>query len=159
MLSFVVFSTLSATALAQSGRRHPAGRNGIFSSSSVEQAWASAVAERKILLVMFTSDHCHFCTKMLSETYSHPAIQRMLAKDTKTVLADADDYRALAKRMGIRGYPTTLLISPEGEVLDLLEGFVDAKTFAKRVHPHLARQAARLGDASAAYNQSPTVER
>jgi len=156
--TLVLLSTLSSAALAQSSQRPTAGQSAIFNQSSVEQAWATAVAEKKILLVMFTSDHCHFCTKMLDETYSHPAIQRMLAKDTETVLAKAEDYRALIKRMGIRGYPTTLLISPQGEVLDLLEGFVEVKAFAKRVQPHLAKQATRAG-ATAAYTQSPTVDR
>jgi len=159
MFTFVLFSALSSADLAQSGQRPSADPSAIFNQSSVEQAWATAVAEKKILLVMFTSDHCHFCTKMLSETYSHPAIRRMLAKDTETVLAKAEDYRALTKRMGIRGYPTTLLISPEGDVLDLLEGFVDAKTFAERVRPLLAKQTTRVGDATAAYPQSPTVDR
>jgi len=95
---------------------------------------------------------------MLSETYRHPAIQRMLAKDTETVLAKAEDYRGLIKRMGIRGYPTTLLLSPQGEVLDLVEGFVNAKAFAKRVSPLLAKQATRVGDASATF-QPPTIGR
>jgi len=159
MLALVLLSALNLAALAQSGQRRSASRNAIFTHPSIEQAWESAVAENKTLLVMFKTDHCHYCTKMLSETYNHPAIQRMLAKDTESVLANAEDYQALTKKMGIRGYPTTLLISPQGEVLDLLEGFVDAKTFAKRVNPLLAKQAARLGNASAANIQSPTVDR
>ena len=99
MLALVLLSTLSSAALAQSGQRRSASRNSIFTHSSIEQAWESAVAEKKMLLVMFKTDHCHFCTKMLSETYVHPAIKQMLAKDTETVLADAKDYRALVKRM------------------------------------------------------------
>jgi len=43
-------------------------------------------------------------------------------------------------------------------VLDLVEGFVDAKTFAKRVSPLLAKQATRVGDASATF-PSPTIGR
>jgi len=158
MFALLVFSLFSTATLAQSGQRRATSGSGIFIHSSVEKAWESAVAEKKPLLVMFTSDHCHYCTKMLAETYGHSAIRRMLAKETETVLAKAEDYRDLIKRMGIRGYPTTLLVSPQGEVLDLVEGFVDAKTFAKRVSPLLAKQSARVGDASATF-PSPTIGR
>ncbi len=158
MLALVLLSFLSTAALAQTGQPRSASRHGVFTHSSIEQAWRSAVAEKKTLLVMFTSKHCVYCTKMLSETYGHPAIQQMLAKGTETVLADAEDYRALIKRMGIRGYPTTLLVSPQGEVLDLVEGFVEAKAFAKRVSPLLTKQATHVGNASATF-ESPTIDR
>ena len=68
-------------------------------------------------------------------------------------------YRVLIKRLGIRGYPSTLVISPQGQVLDLMEGFLDARKFAKRVSPLLAKQAPRVGDASAALVELETVDR
>ena len=40
--------------------------------------------------------------------------------NTESVLAHADQYRDLAKKLGIRGYPTTMLVSPEGKVLDIM---------------------------------------
>ena len=87
---------------------------------------------------MFTSKQCAYCTKMLKETYSHPAIQKWLKPRTETVLADADRYAALIKRLGLRGYPTTVVVSPEGKVLDVIEGFVGPREFADRVGPLLA---------------------
>jgi thioredoxin-related protein len=121
----------------------------LFVQTSVEQAWKSAVAAKKPLLVMFTSDGCKYCEKMLNETYRHPAIERMLAESTQTVLAHSRDYKALAKKLGVHGYPCTLLVSPEGEVLDFMEGYVDAKTFADRIYPLLNKRTARAGEPSA----------
>ncbi|MCA9230793.1 MAG: thioredoxin family protein [Planctomycetales bacterium] len=154
------FTTVVALALllcanlpvfGQSAQHQYAGGNKIFTHSSIEQAWQLAVKEQRPLLVMFESDHCVYCRRMLSETYGHPAIRRMLARDAETVLAKAEDYRPLIKRMGIRGYPTTLVVSPEGKVLDVVEGFVDAKAFSERVIPLLAKGAPRVGEASASF--------
>ncbi len=159
-LAVVMVSAISSDVLAQSGQRFSRRSRGLFTQSSVEQGWKSAVAEQKTLVVMFKSSHCIYCTKMLSETFGNPAIQRMLASDTETVLAKAEDYRSLIQRMEIRGYPTTLLISPQGEVLDLVEGFLDARAFAKRISPILAKQQAqRESGASTASIQSSTVGR
>ena len=44
----------------------------LFAHKSVDQAWKAAVTGRKPLLVMFTSDHCVYCKKMLKQTYGHP---------------------------------------------------------------------------------------
>jgi len=121
----------------------------LFVQTSVEQAWKSAVAAKKPLLVMFTSNGCMFCEKMLNETYRHPAIERMLAQSAETVLAHSRDYKALAKKLGVRGYPCTLVVSPEGEVLDFMEGYVEAKAFADRVYPLLNKRTARADDSTA----------
>jgi thioredoxin-related protein len=60
-------------------------------------------------------------------------------------MAHSDHYASLIKKLGIRGYPSSLLISPEGEVLDFMEGYVAPQEFAKRVIPLLDRPATQLG--------------
>jgi thioredoxin-related protein len=118
---------------------------GAFQHATVEEAWQAAVVNKRPLLVMFTSDNCTFCRKMLAETYSHQGIQQMLRGRTETVMAHSNDYAALIQKLGIRGYPSTLLISPQGEVLDFMEGYVAPKEFAQRVAPLLEQPAERLG--------------
>ena len=89
------------------------------------------------MLVLFSTDGCHFCTKMMNETYSHPGVQRMLREHVETVKVNARDYPAVVERLGIRGYPTTLLVSPDGNVMDAIEGFASAKAFTGRIGPLL----------------------
>jgi thioredoxin-related protein len=96
-------------------------------------------------LVMFTSNNCTFCRKMINDTYSNRQVKDLLRGRTESVMAHSDDYASLIKKLGIRGYPSSLLISPEGEVLDFMEGYVDAQAFAKRIGPLLDRPATQLG--------------
>lgn len=111
----------------------------LFAHKNIEQAWKAAVVGKKPLVVMFTSDSCIYCQKMLKQTYQHPSIQRMLVDNTETVLAHANQYRDLVKKLGIRGYPTTMIVSHEGKVLDLMPGYVEPKVFAQRLHPILLK--------------------
>lgn len=143
-LAFVLMTVANSPARAQFGRTAETKQPDLFSQTSIEKGWKQATTQQQPMLVMFTSDNCLYCKKMLAETYGHPAIEQMLAANTQTVLAHKDDYQALVKKLGIRGYPSSVLVSPKGDVLDFMEGFVPPKDFAKRVHPLLqahARQA------------------
>lgn len=48
-------------------------------------------------------------------------------------------YPGLIKQLGVRVYPTTLIISPEGQLLGKIEGYADLKKFAPVVNTSLAR--------------------
>lgn len=140
---------------AQTAQPNPQPQKGLFTQTDVEKVWKHAARQQKPMLVMFTSERCKYCQKMLTETYGHPGIQQMLAGRTETVLAHAEDYRDLTKKMGIRGYPTSMLVSPKGEVLDFMQGYVAPKDFVQRIGPILAAQNPRtLASANAVAQQT-----
>ncbi|MEM9352285.1 MAG: thioredoxin family protein [Planctomycetota bacterium] len=122
-------------------------RGPLFRHRTVQAAWATAVAQRRPLVVMFTTDHCGYCTKMLQETYSDPRVERLLLGNAVTVLAHTRDYAELAQKLGVQGFPTSLVVSPAGDVLEVAPGYVDARQFLTRLAPaitanHRAAQAA-----------------
>ncbi len=144
MSAVVLFSAVAEAAKPHHNQAH-AAPEGVFDHKTVEEAWKVAIENKKPLLVMFTSNNCTFCRKMIKDTYSNQGVKEMLHGRTESVLAHSDNYAALIKKLGIRGYPSSLLISPEGEVLDFMEGYVDPQAFAKRVGPLLDRPATQLG--------------
>jgi len=141
LLSLLIVCCVVSATMGQSGQRDAKAEKRLFNHKSVEKAWEAAIAGKKPLLVMFTSDHCVFCQKMLTQTYGHPAIKQMLIGRTESVLAHASDYSELVQKMGLRGFPTSLLISPEGKVLAVMEGFVEPRDFAQQVKPLLEKKA------------------
>ncbi len=137
----------------------PAGHEqSLFAETDLKQAWQAATQAGQPLLVMFTSHRCRYCQKMLSETYGHPSIQQLLAGRAITVLAHSQDYRDLTRKLGVRGYPTSLLISPQGEVLELMPGYIEPHAFAQRIGPLLADPEHRHV-AAAPRREEPTAER
>jgi thioredoxin-related protein len=133
----VIASRTNADTLARPGSK----KNELFSHSNLQQAWQTAVTKKRPLLVLFTTEKCHYCEKMMAETYRHPAIIRLLRENAETVKVDARHYSDLVEQLGIRGFPTTLLVSPEGKTLEVIQGYTNAKTFAQRMSPllHLER--------------------
>ncbi|QDS98729.1 thioredoxin family protein [Adhaeretor mobilis] len=115
----------------------PAKAPQIFNHASVDHAWKTALKRQRPLVIMFTSDQCHYCKKMLLQTYRHPGIQRLLIENSETVLAHAEKYPSLLKQMRIQSFPTTLVISPQGKVLEAIQGYVPPNEFADRVAPQI----------------------
>lgn len=100
-----------------------------------DKAIAQAKEENKVVLVEFHgSDWCPPCIKLNKEVLSTDAFKDLA--ESSLVLVDADFPRksklpeeqmdhndALAKKYGVKYFPTVLLISAEGEVLDKMVGF------------------------------------
>lgn len=94
-----------------------------------EAAQAKAKAENKPMLLDFTgSDWCGWCIKLKDEVFSQEAFQDYA--DASLVLVELDFPRkkpqsdavkaqneALAKKYQIRGFPTIVMLNPEGELL------------------------------------------
>lgn len=93
-------------------------------------AKAKAVAEQKPLLVDFTgSDWCIWCIKLDDEVFSQAAFQAYAADELVLVEIDfprdksqSDELKAqnkaLAEQYKIRSFPTILVLSPAGELIE-----------------------------------------
>jgi len=94
-----------------------------------QAAQEKAVEEEKPMLLDFTgSDWCGWCIKLKKEVFSKEAFQTYAAENLILVELDfprnkpqSDELKAqnqaLAEKYGIRGFPTIILLSPEGEVI------------------------------------------
>lgn len=94
-----------------------------------EAAQEKAAAEQKPLLLDFTgSDWCGWCIKLDKEVFSQSAFKEYA--DDNLVLVELDfprnkpqsdelkaQNKALAEKYEIRGFPTILVLSPEGELI------------------------------------------
>ena len=95
-----------------------------------EAAKAKAKAEGKPMLLDFTgSDWCGWCIKLDKEVFSQDAFKAYAAESLVLVELDfpnnkpiSDELKAqneaLAEKYGIRGFPTIVILSPEGEKID-----------------------------------------
>ena len=90
------------------------------------------------MLLFITSDHCYYCKKMVAETLSHPQLAPVFARLFETAAVNANRNPELADKLGVRAYPTTLVISPEGQLLSKLEGFVAPQEIGKHLNPILS---------------------
>jgi protein disulfide-isomerase len=102
-----------------------------------EQALATAKAARKCVLLDFTgSDWCGPCIEMKKVVFSKAAFLNYAKKNLVLVEVDYPKRKALPEKVtkqngrlmhqyGIEnsGYPTVILLNPDGKILGKLEGY------------------------------------
>ena len=113
-------------------------------SKSVPSGWgedfaaaqkAAAKDGKYILLAFSGSDWCGWCIKMDKEIYSDKKFIRAAKKDFVLVLIDSPKDKSilsplakkqnpgLVEQFGIRGYPSSLLVHPDGTVAKRFGGY------------------------------------
>lgn len=104
--------------------------------TSLPQAAAQASREGKLLLLDFTgSDWCGWCMRLEAETFSKPEFIGYASKNLVLVRVDfprrtpqSDDLkeanRALKDKYSVSGYPTVLILKPNGDELWEQPGYV-----------------------------------
>ncbi|MBX3427310.1 MAG: thioredoxin family protein [Pirellulales bacterium] len=114
----------------------------MFRHVDVQRAWQATRTTGRPMLVFVTSNNCAFCKKMVRETFAHPQIRDSVVGSSEPVVLNASHAPELAKRLGVRSYPTTLVISSDSQLLQRIEGFVEPQEFADRVWPVFVQTAA-----------------
>jgi len=138
----VGFATLAATALANT----PEGW-----SADLDKALADAKAENKSVLVEFTgSDWCPPCIAMRKNVFSKKEFVQAASKNFILVELDfpkadkalADKNKPLAEKYKIEGFPTVILLDPEGKEFDrfFASEYLKTEDFLKHLDESLAKK-------------------
>lgn len=101
----------------------------------------AAQASRRPVLVDVYTDWCGWCKRMDADVYSRADVSGYLASHFETVRLNAESEsavrykgqhysgRSLAAEFSVSGYPTTIFLTPKGEHLVNVPGYVSADRF------------------------------
>jgi uncharacterized protein YyaL (SSP411 family) len=109
--------------------------------SDVDAAWRAAVAQQRPVLLFVTRANCRYCVEMKQKTFRDPDVAECIGQGFVPVAVDAARIEELVKHLGLAAYPTTLIISPQAQVIDRMQGFLPAERLLPRLEraaPHLA---------------------
>ena len=138
MAAALVLSLIATTATAGAGDNQ--GEKSI-QWLDFEKALAAAQKQDKVLLVDFYTDWCGWCKVMDKKTYAHPEIVAYASKNLVLSKVNAESsqvirykdreftLRQLAAAFGVRGYPATVFIDANGDLITLVSGFIPAERF------------------------------
>lgn len=104
------------------------------------ETFARARAERKLIVLDGSAAWCHWCHVMEVETYGDPRVRALLEARFLAVKVDVDSRTDLEERYGDYGWPATVVLSPEGQELGKLRGYIEADRFLEILHGVLAAQ-------------------
>lgn len=106
------------------------------------EGMARAAKERKHVVIDFYTSWCRWCKVMDKETFQNRDVQKYLAENFVTIRIDAENrterlkYQdeeytpvSLARRFGVRGFPSLVYLDNGGELVTVMPGFMPPSTF------------------------------
>jgi thioredoxin-related protein len=87
--------------------------------------------EDKEMVVYFFSKYCEYCTKMDRDVLNDKEISGTLKREIIYLRIDVDKNTDIAKKYGVWGYPTTLLLESSGKTIAPIPGYIPKKEFKK----------------------------
>lgn len=110
----------------------------LFKHASYPAAWTASQDSNRPILVYVTMPQCPHCTKMIDGTYHCKDVEELVKGSFETVQASRYTHATLISKLHVRWYPTTVLVGSNNKVLDVIEGYVDANTFKRRLQLGIA---------------------
>ncbi len=107
--------------------------SGIVWHSDVTVAKKVTREKRLPMLVFVTRQDCYYCTKMKQSTYADRDVIAEVHRSFVPVQMSGAGHEPAVQKLGIQLYPTTVLLSPEGEVLDVITGYVPVDELKPRL--------------------------
>lgn len=132
--SFKVTSTTGST--DSSNKKKPA-----IAWTTFDKGVELAKNENKLLVVDFYTDWCHWCKVMDKETYNDKAVVAYAKENVIMAKINAETNekfkfkeasysgRELSMMFGVRGFPTTVFMNSDGELITSISGFIPAEKF------------------------------
>lgn len=95
------------------------------------------------ILMKFSAKWCGPCKLMKAETFTDPRLAEMINTCFIPVEVDTDQNEQLARRLRIESVPTTMVISPQGDIAERREGFQSAAQLTGAIARFCQRPAER----------------
>lgn len=117
--------------------------NGIAWGEVTADAFVAAQRTGKPILVYVTAEKCTFCRKMERETWSDPAVARLVGEGFVPLKLHPDSHPDEVAALKIKAYPTTVLVTPQGKPFAGRVGFVEPEKLTELLQPAVASASIR----------------
>lgn len=110
-----------------------------FLTGAFKDVLAKAVTEKKPVMIDFYTDWCRWCDTLDANTYSDARVSELVEQKVVPYKIDAEKGEGIeiAKKYGVKAYPTILLIKSDGEEIDRLLGYMPPDQFLKTLEDYL----------------------
>jgi thioredoxin-related protein len=134
----MALTLLAACALSPAAN----AREEIIWAATLDEAWELAQEHDRPMLVFITRKNCKYCTMMKSTTYADEKVAREVNNRFVPVMVSAAAAQHLVQKLGIKSYPTTLVIAPDYCLIDEVKGYLPAAEMHRRLGAASHRMAA-----------------
>lgn len=86
--------------------------------------------DKPVVLYFFTAS-CSYCQAMDKEVLAEKEVSTTLKKNAVYLRVDVEKREDLARFYGVRGYPTTTFLEPNGQRIFQIPGYIEKNDFKK----------------------------
>lgn len=106
-------------------------------SLSLEAGLAKAQAENKKVLVEYSAVWCPTCRALDRRVFAEPEVRKAIERHYVFVRIDheSDEGDAFREQYDVKGFPTILLLRPDGRLYRPIEVTMDPVEFLRRLIP------------------------
>ena len=133
MRTFIVLALAVLVPQAAIADRPITAPKNIVWNSEYDAAYHKMQAQNRPMLVFVKSNACLYCQKMEAQTYSHPEVINEVSERFVPAVINSHNEPTLARQLGATVYPTTVIISADGRIVDSIPGFLTADEFRSRL--------------------------
>ena len=113
----------------------------------VDQALQVARSQQRPVLLFVSMDNCKYCRQMAQMTLRDPEVAETIRSEFVPAVIKNTERPDLMRKLGIRSFPVTLVVSPNGQVVQEMKGYVKPDKFQQQLE-QLAGEPARTSVAS-----------
>lgn len=103
----------------------PSPRSEINWQTDLKKAHEESVRLNRPMLLVFEANWCTYCQKMEKTTLSTPLLVSYVNHSFVPVKLDLEKNKDVAKILGVKRVPCTVVLSPRADLIGKLVGFVD----------------------------------
>ena len=96
-------------------------------TNSPQAAVDAAYSSRRMIIVSVGASWCHYCKKMDKEVWKNAETAKIVSEGFVPLKLVDRDHKELIEALNVSGYPTTLVFSPDRQLLARFEGFVSSR--------------------------------
>lgn len=101
--------------------------------SDTNTAWKATQASNRPMLLFITMSNCSYCEKMKYVTYSDDSVISDIQNTFIPATVEGPSHPKLVEKLGIQVYPTTVIIGPDGRVLESITGYLEPQQLRRRL--------------------------
>jgi len=101
--------------------------------TDLDVAFAKSKKTGQPMLLYITSNHCVHCARMERDTLSDQTVSAEIAQGYIPVVVKFELNEVFVRKIGVRSFPTTMIVSPEAKVEAVMGGFVSAPELSKHL--------------------------
>ena len=104
------------------------------------QAQAEAKSRDLLLWIQFSGPWCINCRRMDRATFVHSGVVSQSRDHFVPIKLRSDEHEALAMNLGLSSLPSTVIVRPNGEMVEKYEGYIEPETFEVMLGEVLRRE-------------------